>query len=303
LAAGALVFVGAIYPHARWGMDLVPGDAPDAVLRPNAWSVTESSATFAILGDNGTGGRNAMDVARQMSHAYQSTPYGMVVLLGDISYYGSIADRYREVFLEPLAPLLDAGVTFELAVGNHELGYAPSAEANQEIVRRLEVVGEEGSFYSVTYGPVELFIIDSSTPQTTGAAGPDQVAWLRQALAASTAPWKVAALHHPPYSSGGRGSSLEVRAVLEPIFTEYGVDVVLAGHDHHYERTTPINGVTYVVSGAGSKLRTAGTSPFTAVVHNQLQFMTATATPDTILFQSIGVDGSVIDEFRLVAAP
>ena len=300
LVAGLLIVVAVIYPIARWRMDLVPGNPPDIVLQPEAWSVADDATTFAILGDNGTGGRNAMDVARQMARTYEETPFGLVVLLGDISYYGSIADRYDEVFLEPLGPLLDAGVTFELAVGNHELDYVPSAEANQEIVRRLEVIGEEGSFYSVVQGPVEIFIIDSSTPQTTGAAGPEQIEWLREALATSTVPWKVAALHHPPYSSGGRGSSLAVREVLEPLFVEYGVDLVLTGHDHHYERTVPIDGVTYVVSGAGSKLREAGTSDFTVVAHNRLQFMIAEATEDAIHLRAIDVDGAVIDEFTLV---
>ena len=299
LGVGIAIVIAVIYPTIRWNMDLVPGNPPDIVLNPKEWSVTEDSATFAVLSDNGTGGRNAMDIAGQMARTYEDTPYGLVVLLGDISYYGSIADRYEEVFLDPLGPLLDAGVTFELAVGNHELQYVPSSEANQEIVRRIEEVGTEGSFYSFVHGPVEIFMLDSSTPQITGAAGPEQIAWLEGALAASTAPWKVAAFHHPPYSSGGRGSSVEVREALEPLFVEYGVDLVLTGHDHHYERTVPLDGVTYVISGAGSKLRKAGTSDFTAVSENTLQFMIAEATPNTLRLQAIGVDGAVIDKFTL----
>jgi hypothetical protein len=59
----------------------------------NAWVVSDDSITFAVLGHNGSGGRNAMDVARQLTHTYRQTPYGLVVLLGDISYYGSILDR------------------------------------------------------------------------------------------------------------------------------------------------------------------------------------------------------------------
>ncbi len=148
--------------------------------------------------------------------------------------------------------------------------------------------------------PVEIFILDSSTPQITGAAGPEQIAWLEGALSASTAPWKVAAFHHPPYSSGGRGSSVEVREVLEPLFVQYGVDLVLTGHDHHYERTVPLDGVTYVVSGAGSKLRAAGASDFTAVSENTLQFMIAEATTDSLVLRAVGADGAIIDEFTLV---
>jgi 3',5'-cyclic AMP phosphodiesterase CpdA len=299
LVVGALVVLAVIYPTTRWKMDLFPGNPPNVVLQPEAWSVDSDRARFAVLGDNGTGGRNAMDIARQMARTYEETPYGLVVLLGDISYYGSIADRYQEVFLEPLGPLVDAGVRFELAVGNHELEYQPSSEANQEIVRRIEAVSAAGSFYSVVYGPVEFFMLDSSTPKVTGATGSEQIRWLRGALAASTAPWKVAAMHHPPYSSGGHGSDIAVREVVEPLFVEYGVDLVLTGHDHHYERTLPIGGVTYVVSGAGSKLRGTGTSDFTAVAENRLQFMIVEATPDVMRLRAIGVGGVVIDEFSL----
>ena len=299
LVVGALVVVVVIYPTTRWKMDLFPGNPPNVVLQPEAWSVDADRVTFAVLGDNGTGGRNAMDIARQMTHTYEETPYGLVVLLGDISYYGSIADRFQEVFLDPLGPLVDAGVQFELAVGNHELEYQPSSEANREIVRRIEAVRTAGSFYSVVHGPVEFFILDSSTPQVTGTTGSEQIRWLQGALAVSTAPWKVAAMHHPPYSSGGHGSDIAVRETVEPLFIEYGVDLVLTGHDHHYERTLPLGGVTYVVSGAGSKLRGTGTSDFTAVAENQLQFMIVEATADVIRLRAIGVGGVVIDEFSL----
>ncbi len=74
----------------------------------------------------------------------------------------------------------------------------------------------------------------------------------------------------------------------------------LTGHDHHYERTVPLDGVTYVVSGAGSKLRGTGTSDFTAVAENRLQFMIVEATTDAIRLRAVGVDGVVIDEFTLV---
>ena len=101
------------------------------------------------------------------------------------------------------------------------------------------------------------------------------------------------------YSSVKHGSSLEIRDALQPLFADHGVDVVFTGHDHHYERTVPLDGVTYVISGAGSKLRKAGTSDFTAVSENTLQFMIAEATPNTLRLQAIGVDGAVIDEFTL----
>ena len=62
--------------------------------------------------------------------------------------------------------------------------------------------------------------------------------------------------HHPLYSSGGRhGSDLSLRAVLEPLFVKYGVSLVLAGHDHFYERIKPQKGIHYFVVGGSAKLR------------------------------------------------
>ena len=83
-------------------------------------------------------------------------------------------------------------------------------------------------------------------------------------LASSTSQWKIVALHHPPYSSGRHGSTVGAREQLEPILVRRHVDLVLAGHDHHYERTHPHQGVTYVVSGGGCKTTAVGHSRFTA---------------------------------------
>ena len=116
LTALVLLLVFLVYPWARWTEDFFPGRAPVEVLEPSAWSTSDDSIIFAVLGDNGTGGRNALDVARQMARTYQETPYGLVLLLGDISYYGTILDRFDDVFVRPLSPLIDAGDSSDLDV-------------------------------------------------------------------------------------------------------------------------------------------------------------------------------------------
>ena len=106
-------------------------------------------------------------------------------------------------------------------------------------------------------------------------------------------------LRHPPYSSGRHGSNLQVREALEPLFVDGGVDLVLTGHDHHYERTTPQQGVTHVVSGGGCKLTGTGTSDFTAYAESVLQFMDLDITSNRLHARCIGRDGRVTDEFDL----
>jgi 2',3'-cyclic-nucleotide 2'-phosphodiesterase (5'-nucleotidase family) len=64
---------------------------------------------------------------------------------------------------------------------------------------------------------------------------------------------------------GGLRGAPARQQTLEPILRRHHVDLVLAGHDHHYERTHPIDGITYVVSGGGCKTTRVGRSDFTAV--------------------------------------
>jgi 3',5'-cyclic AMP phosphodiesterase CpdA len=301
LVAGLVVLITEVYPWARWTEDFFPGTPPDLELEAEAWETTGDFVRFAVVGDTGTGGRNEMAVAGEMAETYRGSPYGLVIHVGDISYYGSVADRWHDVFVEPFRPLLEAGVRFEVAVGNHELEEEPSAEADAEIVAVLERIGAIGRYYVASHGPVDFFIIDSSTPQINGVDARAQLKWLDRALTESTARWKVAVLHHPPYASGPkRGSNLHVREALEPLFIEHGVDLVLTGHDHFYERSKPQHGITYVVSGAGAKLSPTGTGESTAVAARELQFMLIEVDGGTLHARSMGVDGQTIDEFSIV---
>jgi predicted phosphodiesterase len=285
----------------RWGEDFFPGTPPELVVEPEAWTTTDDAITFAVLGDNGTGGRNQMDVARQMALTYQQSPFGVVLLAGDISYYGSIDDRWQEVFVEPYKPLIDAGVEWELAIGNHEISEKKSDYAVEEIQAQIRRFGKPGTYYVANHGPMDVFVLDSTIPLSTGEGGPEQLAWLEEQLAASVARWKVALVHQPGYSSGKHGSSVEVRDAVQPLFVRYGVDVVFTGHDHHYERTVPQDGVVWIVSGAGAKLTRVDGADFTAHAESTLQFMLVRIDGDTMDIQALTTDGSVIDQVTLQA--
>lgn len=98
--------------------------------------------------------------------------------------------------------------------------------------------------------------------------------WLANDLGSSTAEWKIVIAHRPPFSSGWHGSDQEVQDLFVPIFERYRVDLVLLGHDHHYERINAINGVTYVIAGAGGRgTRPTGKSGFTALAAQVSHFV------------------------------
>lgn len=301
VAGWSFLFLGA-WEYVRWTEDFLPGTAPTDVLEAEAWEVTETSAVFAAVGDTGTGGRNQMDVAQAMVDAYQRTPYGFVAHVGDVSYYGSIVDRWPEVWEEPYKPLLDAGVEFQVALGNHELEEEASQDAQAWIADRLARLGFDRTYRVVPYGPIDFFILDTSTPLVLGESSDEQRAWLEQALAESQARWKVAVMHHAPYSSSPkRGSYVELRNIVHPLFVEYGVQLALSGHDHLYERTHPQDGVTYIVTGAGAKLSDIGSSDFTAHAAKVLQFLMVEVNGETMQVEALDVTGEVFDAVTLDA--
>jgi hypothetical protein len=308
LVAGGLIILLAggsvrtfVLERLRWGEDFFPGTPPDVVLPPEAWTTTDDSITFVVIGDNGTGGRNQMDIARQMALTYLRSPYGLVLLAGDISYYGSIDDRWEEVFVEPYGPLIDAGVEWELAIGNHEISEKKSDDAVEEIQAQIRRFGKPGTYYVASHGPMDVFVLDSTLPLSTGEGGPQQIAWLEEQLRASDARWKVALVHQPGYSSGKHGSEPNVRDALQPLFVRHGVDVVFTGHDHHYERTLPQDGVVWIVSGAAAKLTRVDGADFSAHAESTLQFMLVRIDGDTMDIRAVTTDGSVIDQVGLEA--
>ena len=127
-----------------------------------------------------------------------------------------------------------------------------------------------------------------------------QVKWLEEKLSTDTSKWKIAFLHHPPYSSGGKhGSSTGVREVVEPIFLKHGVNAVLAGHEHFYERLKPQKGIYYFISGAGGKLRPGDVkdnSPLTEKAYDtDMSFMLVEIAGDQMHFQVISRTGETVD--------
>src|SRR4029453_5706499 len=131
-----------------------------------------------------------------------------------------------------------------------------------------------------------------------------QLEWLEKQLAASGSDWKIAFFHHPLYSSGGRhGSDLQLREQLEPLFLKYGVDIVLAGHEHFYERIKPQKGIYYFISGGAAKLRGGGVgpgSPLTAKGFDTgYSFMLMELEKNALHFQTISDQAKTVDSGTL----
>jgi hypothetical protein len=104
-------------------------------------------------------------------------------------------------------------------------------------------------YYDFVRGSIHFFVIDSDKHEPDGFTETSkQGQWLKNALADSDSPFNIVYFHHSPYSSGNEGSSTHMRWP----FKEWGADLVLAGHDHVYERLSE-DGLTYIVNGAGAR--------------------------------------------------
>ena len=201
----------------------------------------KDSVKFAVIGDTGTGGRAQYDVGKLLNDARARFPYEFVLMMGDNMYGGEGPGDFVKKFELPYKPILDAGVKFYATLGNHD-------EPSQRFYKPFNMDGKR--YYTHRKGDVEFFVLDSTylTPQ--------QIEWLKDSLQRSDAKWKIPYFHHPIYSSGEKhGSEMDLRILVEPLFLEYGVDVVFAGHEHFYERLKPQKGIYYITQGGSAKLR------------------------------------------------
>jgi 3',5'-cyclic AMP phosphodiesterase CpdA len=257
-----------------------------ALAQQGALSNNPDSLKFAIMGDTGTGDKEQYEVGQRLAEARARFPYTFVVMMGD-NMYGSDNPRdYERKFVQPYKPLLDAGIKFYAALGNHD-------NTTQVKYKHFGMNGER--YYS--FKPkenVRFFALDSNYMDRK------QLEWLEKELSSSGSDWKIAFFHHPLYSSGEKhGSDVELRKVLEPLFVKYGVTVVLSGHEHFYERIKPQQGIYYFVSGGAAKLRKGNINKRSAITamgfDTDNHFMLAEIDGDAFRFEAISRKGKVFD--------
>jgi 3',5'-cyclic AMP phosphodiesterase CpdA len=239
------------------------------------------SLKFAVLGDAGTGERPQDEIAERMWQARSEFPFAFVILLGD-NIYGR--PDFVAKFQRPYQRLLDGGVRFFAALGNHD-------DPEHRFYPAFNMGGER--YYSFVREAVRFVVLD------TNQLDRRQLVWAEDTLRTAPEAWTIVYFHHALYSNAGRhGSNVELRVVLEPLLVRYGVSVVFAGHDHTYERLKPQQGITYFVQGAGGQLRKGDLrrSATTAAGFDQDQsFMLVEIAGGEMHFRTISRTGATVD--------
>lgn len=252
---------------------------------------------FAVVGDYGLVDGNAQAVATLV----KGWRPDFVVTLGDNDYStdpsGALDEhvgRYYHEFIAPYTGRYGAGADinrFFPTLGNHDWDKADG----KPYLDFFTLPGNE-RYYDVTWGPVRVFALNSDPREPDGVtADSTQGRWLQARLAASTACWNLVVAHHPPFSSGIHGSNLW----MQWPFAEWGADATLSGHDHTYERIVR-DGFPYFVNGLGGAppypflLPVGGSEARHTAIHGAMR---VTATRDSITYEFITVDGTVIDRY------
>ncbi len=218
----------------------------------------------------------------------EKDPYDAFVICGDLVYPDGDASLTKRSVIDPYAPVLK-DATLVPALGNHDV----QSGEGMDIMRQL---GRNNAWYVEKVGPVRIIVLDSNR-----IGNAQQLAWLRGVLAEKQEPdtWTIAAMHHAPYSAGDHGNNRNVIKQWVPLFEQADVPLVVAGHDHDYQRSKELDGITYIVSGGGAKLRPVGRESFTAVSASKLHYTDLKVYSDRIEGRAILPDGSTLDEFTI----
>jgi 3',5'-cyclic AMP phosphodiesterase CpdA len=275
-----------------WSGETKPNPSPPNSMSPRGADVA-ALLRFVAVGDVGTGRPDQYAVAQALAQYRQMAPFPLVLLAGDNVYdHGEIA-KIHQAFEQPYGELLQQGVTFYAALGNHDV-----RTRNGEDEVAYPGYNMIGRYYTFTQQPVQFFALDTNQAITKGADSQwrEQLQWLRSELQRSQQPWKVVFGHHPVYSSGQHGSTPELIEALPPIFADCGVQLYINGHDHNYERTVPIDGTTYVTTGNGALLRPVGHSSWTAHASSQLGYTAIEIYPHEMVVKATDTNNQVYDE-------
>lgn len=210
--------------------------------------------TAWILGDCGTANNNARSVRDAFYNYIGSQHTDMILFLGDNAYNdGTDAEYQTAIFQNMYEQKLKNTISWS-CLGNHD---GHSANSNTQTgpyydIFSFPTAGQCGgepsgteAYYSFDFGNIHFIVLDSYETDRS-VTGPMHM-WCEDDLEGINADWIVALWHHPAYSKGSHNSDTEtelkqMRENFLPLFESHGVDLVLSGHSHSYERTYLLNG-------------------------------------------------------------
>lgn len=255
--------------------------AYDAIHTFTTFPEHADSFSFIVFGDTRTDSATHQSVINRMAD-YE---FRFLIHSGDLVHHGDNLHEWRTFFT--IEDTLLQSKHFMPTIGNHEKPFWP--------YDTLFALPEPEDYYSFKYGNAHFIVLN--TEMDMGGLQRD---WLIRELTMArndtSVDWIFVTLHRPPYTSGLYDPDPNIQKHWCPLFEEYGVDIVLAGHDHIYERTSKIRGVTYIVSGGGgAPLYDVGKSTWTMYSEKTYHFCLIHIMGKRLHLRAIKPNGVVFD--------
>ena len=270
--------------------------------------------TFLVYGDNRTDDTAHAAIVRMMTE----TPSDFLLNTGDLVQDGASAPNWQSFFDIEASLIRDRNVF--ACVGNHEITdgaganylryFGPTSDAHGN--------GENPKLYgSFRWGEARFFLLDAMETFDSGS----ERAWLDDELTRADSEtglvWRIVVLHQSPWSAGPHGGNPRaLHAGIPALFASHHVDLVIAGHDHIYERgfapvvdraglgSDALSGIRYIVSGGGgAPLYTVDHPlPSTRKVEAVHHIVEVTVQSDAVRLVTRRDDGSVLERCGMTKA-
>jgi tartrate-resistant acid phosphatase type 5 len=265
-----------------------------------------------IFGDWGRHGeQDQSEVAVQMARASKEMAARFVISVGDNFYENGVVSvddpqwrtSFENVYHEPALQ-----IPWQVILGNHD--YRGNCDAQLAYGRthprwnmparyfvqthHLDAGTTADFFYLDTTPMIKGYYIEEKTaPHVITQDVPKQLAWFKDALAASKARWKIVFGHHPIYSGGEHGDTPELIEHVLPLLHEYNVQAWFNGHDHDLQHLVD-DRMNFFCTGAGSQVRATRQVRQTKFSEARSGFVAATLHPDQLLIRMIGNHGKLL---------
>ncbi len=298
------------------------------------------------LGDPGRSGDNIQSVQNAMKEWVSDNPranqskLNLIISTGDNAYYNGTNEEFQKGLFDIHKDLF-RNIVFWPVYGNHDAkGW--SFFKIFSLPKNAEAGGLASGtehYYSVDYASVHMIFLDSNNGAFT--SDDEMMRWLKADLNSTRQKWIIAFMHHPPYTRGSHNSNdakdsgnrmFNMRKRVIPVLEQAGVDMVIAGHSHSYERSYLVNchygvtssfqpqsiiqkgpvfikpkardayqGVIYTVLGASSKaVKGKFDHPVMAVSTATLGSMILDINNDKLTARFIDNGADVIDQFEII---
>lgn len=209
---------------------------------------------------------------------------------GDLVAYGMYDEEWDRFF--KIEQTLLANVPLFPSPGNHD--------ANDQRYFDAFVLPGNEHWYAFDWGNARIICLQIDAIVPFGKES-EQVQWLESTLASTTQEWVIVYFHIPPYDALPEDDmGYAVRVNVVPVLERYGVDLVLSGHNHNYQRSL-VNGVTYIVTGGagGELVYIESPDPDTEAYYNGHHVVEFTVQGSALSGRAIAIDGTVVDSFSL----